>query len=119
MLVVVLIAYIPIGLTLCLNYDIAEAKDFVEMYVAYSVSKLNGAEPSIETLEEFERKELTNYKSKRSARNANREAHQSKNFEDFEHFNGVADDDVDEIMDSYVCKTPKVSNNTVLFRKFI
>lgn len=96
---------------LCINYGVDDPREFVEMYVAHSVSNLNGAEPSIETLPDFERKELTNYKTKASTKNVSKDKHQSKNLDDFESYNsgGMAEEDVDDLMDSYMCNTPKVS----------
>lgn len=43
---------------LCITYRIDDAAEFVEQWMAFSISHLNGAEPSIEHLNEFERKVL-------------------------------------------------------------
>ncbi|XP_037812195.1 DNA polymerase alpha subunit B [Lucilia sericata] len=41
---------------LCITYHIDDASEFVEQWMAFSISHLHGAEPSIEHLNEFERK---------------------------------------------------------------
>uniref|UniRef100_A0A1I8PVD8 DNA polymerase alpha subunit B N-terminal domain-containing protein n=2 Tax=Stomoxys calcitrans TaxID=35570 RepID=A0A1I8PVD8_STOCA len=41
---------------LCSSYNIEDAAEFVEQWVAFSISNLNGAEPTVDHLNEFERK---------------------------------------------------------------
>ncbi|XP_075153605.1 DNA polymerase alpha subunit B [Haematobia irritans] len=41
---------------LCSSYNIDDAAEFVEQWVAFSISNLNGAEPTVDHLNEFERK---------------------------------------------------------------
>ncbi|XP_055386101.1 DNA polymerase alpha subunit B [Condylostylus longicornis] len=47
---------------ICLTHGLSDPVEFVEQWVAYSISNLNGAEPTIPFLIEFERKELANIK---------------------------------------------------------
>lgn len=44
------------ALELCTSYCVDDAAEFVEQWMAFSISNLNGAEPSVENLIEFERK---------------------------------------------------------------
>uniref|UniRef100_A0A0K8VHB5 DNA polymerase alpha subunit B n=1 Tax=Bactrocera latifrons TaxID=174628 RepID=A0A0K8VHB5_BACLA len=44
------------SLELCASYCLDDAAEFVEQWMAFSISNLNGAEPSVENLTEFERK---------------------------------------------------------------
>nr|XP_036212794.1 DNA polymerase alpha subunit B [Bactrocera oleae] len=44
------------SLELCASYCVDDAAEFVEQWMAFSISNLNGAEPSVENLAEFERK---------------------------------------------------------------
>lgn len=90
-----------LGLDLCNTYDIVDPKEFVEIYVAFSVNHLNGGEPSLSTLSDFERKELSSNKSKAKEPVAKKHV----NLDDFDNGNDIEDDDV---MDAYICKTPKV-----------
>lgn len=51
------IVYIFIAaVELCISYHIDDAAEFVEQWLAFSVSHLSGAEPTLEYLNEFERK---------------------------------------------------------------
>lgn len=47
-----------IAVELCITYHIDDATEFVEQWMAFSVSNLHGDEPTIEHLNEFERKVL-------------------------------------------------------------
>lgn len=87
------------GLELCNTYNIIDSREFVEIYVAFSVNYLDGVEPNFDTLVDFERKELASQKSKQ------------KDIAPKHHANLDYDDDKmeeDDIMDSYICQTPKV-----------
>ncbi|XP_053945292.1 DNA polymerase alpha subunit B-like [Anastrepha ludens] len=44
------------SLELCISYHIDDAAEFVEQWLAFSISNLNGAEPTVASLSEFERK---------------------------------------------------------------
>lgn len=92
---------------LCITHNINDEKEFVESYVAFSVSHLNGAEPSIESLSEFERKELIQQKKKPKESNGSRRMDQDTT--NFNHFDAREFEDGDELMEAYISKTPKVS----------
>uniref|UniRef100_A0A182PLF4 DNA polymerase alpha subunit B N-terminal domain-containing protein n=1 Tax=Anopheles epiroticus TaxID=199890 RepID=A0A182PLF4_9DIPT len=44
---------------ICVNNDITDPVEFVEQWMAYSVSKLSGAEPTVAYLNEMEAREYT------------------------------------------------------------
>lgn len=77
-----------------------EPQELAELYVAYSATYCDGAEPTISSLEDFERKELANYKNK-----ANESINTKTQLNDYE------DDDDDDLMEAYGCNTPTVSIN--------
>lgn len=82
-------------------YDFDDAREFVETYVAFSVSHLNGADPDLQTLSDFERKELIPTKTKGKEHTAKTRA--SNYLPDPD-----AELDEDDVMDSYISRTPKV-----------
>lgn len=115
--------FFSIGADLCTVYGISDAKDFVESYVAFSVNHLNGIEPSLDTLAEFEAKELTNYKKKSYEESRKRSLYTRP---EFEAFDGDNFDDGDDVMDEYIGNTPKVSfksvtqlNHAILFANYL
>lgn len=90
-----------------------DPREFVELYVAYSATYCDGAEPTISSLEDFERKELANYKKKAF------ESTNSENHRDYDDYNDIAaDDDDDDLMEAYVCNTPTVRINCLLNYSF-
>lgn len=94
-----------LGFDLSVSYNV-EPQAFAELYVAYSATYCDGAEPTISSLEDFERKELANYKNKVfESTNTQRE---------YDDYNEIADDDDDDLMEAYVCNTPTVSINCSL-----
>lgn len=88
------------GLDLSITHNI-DPREFVEIFVAFSVNHLNGAEPTLSSLDDFERKELANYKNKPN------ETSKLQNFNDFDEI-GDDDDDTDDVMEAYICTTPNV-----------
>lgn len=52
-----------LGVEICLNNGVTDPVEFVEQWMAYSLSKLKGAEPTLDFLTEMERKEYTNRKT--------------------------------------------------------
>lgn len=99
---------------MCNEYSITDPVEFVERWVAFSLSNLNGADPSLDHLNDMERKEFSNWKHVNDSRNksiSNKQKSNTSNYDDF------PDDD---IMDSYGFTTPKVSEignvNVVIFR---
>lgn len=127
------------GLDLCTTHNITDPCEFIEQWMAFSVSHLGGAEPTLENLAELERKELT----KETRTNATTSHHQQHptvaakvlSYEsattpnrkvfgsDRRQANGGSDDGVDgattaatlldvvgdDLMDAYIMRTPKVS----------
>lgn len=89
------------------SYNISDSREFVETYVAFSATHLNGVEPSAETLANFERKELSTMKNKPIAPRK----HVTVNLTNFEQDAEMEDDDV---MDSYIARTPKVRQQKML-----
>ena len=72
--------------------------------MAFSISHLNGAEPTIQYLVDFENKQLKNQnKTSSKPKRAGSERSQLKVY------NQESDDEENEILGAYVCMTPKVS----------
>lgn len=110
--------FVHLGIDLCVTYSITDACEFVEQWMAYSVSNLEGAEPTVQYLMDMERKELVPRKAKQAGNKkakpqtplihgygspAVRSPMPAANLEP------LVDDNDDEFMDSYLCNTPKVS----------
>lgn len=101
---------------LCYTYKITDAMEFVAQWMAYSVSNLDGADPTIPLLLEMERKEFILPREKELI------AVQSKK-KKTNHLNDLAAygspsrnstlDDDDHIMDSYGCMTPKAKPSAI------
>lgn len=91
-----------LGVDLCITYSI-EPQEFVEELFAFTVNTSTGMECTESALDDFERKELMNYKSGR--KNIASKTHQNVNF----HYDNIeSDGENDEVMDAYICTTPKV-----------
>lgn len=84
--------------------------DFVEQWMAFSVSFKGGAEPTIEFLKEFEAKEFYNKKEDAKSSQAKKQT-QSASLKVYNNQHDDEDDDmmVDDLLGNYVCVTPKVS----------
>lgn len=93
------------GLELSSIYDLTDPVEFVEKWMAFSISHLNGAEPTVQFLTDFENKELKNQGkvTKPKKRAAASETSQLKVY------NQESDDEENDILGAYVCITPKVS----------
>lgn len=95
------------GIEICINYNIEDASEFVEQWIAYSVSHFNGGEPTIEYLNEFERKDLAGKRDK--------QLHSSKKQLNATSVSVAAssfqDDDDDDMLGAYICNTPKVGES--------
>lgn len=96
---------------ICLSHGFDDAEEFVEKWMAYSISNLGGADPTIERLAEMENRELNKVKGTQS-KNLKRSSEKSSNLKVYKQGN-IMDDEVDEeesaLLGSYVCLTPKVS----------
>lgn len=110
-----------LGLELCITYDVCDPKDFVESYVAYSVNHLDGGVPTNESLIDFERKELANHQIKSKPTSGRNQQQRHRNLNDYEQYDdvGIIDDDGDDLMDTYICNTPKVSYYSRNFVPFL
>lgn len=92
------------GLDLCSEYNIDDPEQFVDKWMAFSINKFAGAEPTVQYLTDFENNELKNKnpvaKSKRSAvpeKSQIKVYHQD------------SEDEENDLLGNYVCITPKVS----------
>lgn len=79
--------------------------------MAFSISNLGGADPTVEHLAQMESRELNNAKGNQ-AKNLKRSSEKSSNLKVYNQGNAI-NDEVDEeesaLLGSYVCLTPKVS----------
>lgn len=94
-----------LGVDLCITYSI-ELQEFVEELFAFTVNTSTGMECTETTLDDFERKELTNHKSNiHGMKNNVSKTQQNVNY----HYDEIeSDGENDEVMDAYICTTPKV-----------
>lgn len=100
-----------LGVQLCNDYNVTDPVEFVERWMAFSISNLNGADPTLDNLNDMERKEFANFKQANESKiksTSNQQSNHSSNYDNF------PDDD---IMDSYGFHTPKV--NIFLFCYYI
>lgn len=111
------------GLDLCTTYNV-DPVEFVEQWMAFSLSHLNGAEPTLDYLNDLERKELANKKcsktNKNDRLNVGHSSHSdAANLQQLKIYGSDLDrnEDVGDVMDSYLCNTPKVSANLYSFIK--
>lgn len=98
------------GVHLCNEYNITDPVEFVERWMAFSISHLNGADPTLDNLNDLERKEFANFKHANDAKNKSTSNKQQNNTSSYDDF---PDDD---IMGSYGFHTPKVNTFTYCYR---
>lgn len=128
----------PAGLDLCTTYRIDDPVEFVEQWMAFSVSHLGGAEPTLDNLSDLERKELASLsKTTAAAAAAAATVAVGKSVASKVHAyesaggsprvakvfgrtagNGATaaallDDGSEDFMDSYISRTPKVSDQII------
>lgn len=72
--------------------------------MAFSINHLNGADPTDSTLDDFERKELANYKK---TNKPNTSVRLQQNIDD------IGSDEDDDVMGAYICTTPKVKGDNL------
>lgn len=77
--------------------------------MAYSLSKLQGAEPTISYLTEMERKEYTNRKNTLKTKSSFTDVPSDLKIYNYGSNNVIDVGDID-IIESYSCHTPKVSS---------
>lgn len=86
------------------TYNI-DARELVEIFVAYCVNNLNNAEPTLSTLDDFERKEL----QKRTSSSKTKAFQPKRSPIDIDEYGGDSDgDDDNDVMSAYIVTTPKV-----------
>lgn len=90
------------------HYNI-DPSDLVETFVSYCVSHLNGAEPTLSILDDFERKILQKENgTAKKASTVNQQHRQPVEFDDYGNLGDSDDDEENDVMSAYICKTPKV-----------
>lgn len=94
-----------LGVNLCATYAV-DPREFVEIFVAFSINNLNGTDPTESTLDDFERKELTNYKSSGYGKDNAASPMQSNVTAFYDEIGSGGEND--DVMDAYICTTPKV-----------
>lgn len=89
---------------MCSYHCLTDAEDFVDRWMAFSISNLGGAEPTLQYVNDFENKELknqiTNTKSKKA---------ESSDRSKLKVYHQESDDEENDLLGNYVCITPKVS----------
>lgn len=92
---------------LCLQYNIPDAGEFVENWMAYTINKLNGADPTMSTLGDMARQEYDKAKENKRNNVKDMQKMEMKTEEDVlkVYGNEGEDDMADEIMDSYFDST--------------
>lgn len=99
---------------LCIAYNLSDPKDFVESYVAFSVNNLNGVEPTVNSLNDFERKELATNQINSKPSKTRSSSNKRNDYDPFDDMGMDIDDDGgDDLMGSYIGATPKVSRHNV------
>lgn len=98
-----------LGLDICVSYNIEDASEFVEQWIAYSVSHFNGGEPTLEYLNEFERKDLAGKREKQLNSKPNKSMHSTTLSASAVSGSSFQNDCDDEMLGAYICNTPKVS----------
>lgn len=93
------------GVDLCRTYAI-DPEDLVETYFSFIANSSNDMEVTDDILDEFERKELTKWKSKGNGRKNVTSKTQSN--VDFNYEEMGSDGENDDVMSAYICTTPKV-----------
>lgn len=99
------------GLEIGFAHDLDDAEDFVNRWLSFSISNLNGAEPTVQYLTEMENREF-NKAQQNQSRKRSSAAEKSSNLKVYKQGSNI-DDEVDDednaLLGSYVCITPKVS----------
>uniref|UniRef100_A0A1A9WU76 DNA polymerase alpha subunit B N-terminal domain-containing protein n=1 Tax=Glossina brevipalpis TaxID=37001 RepID=A0A1A9WU76_9MUSC len=106
---------------LCVIYNVEDASEFVEQWLAFSVSNLHGDEPTIENLHEFERKVLQTKREKNLlSANKKKTTKYSSNIANLKNATsapstslslyGIADED--NMIEQYMHELPDINNAT-------
>lgn len=88
---------------MCSFYHLYDPVEFVEKWMAFSISNLSGADPNLPFLNDFENKEFRNQnpataKQKKPTGKSNLKV-----------YNQESDEEENDLLGAYVCITPKVS----------
>lgn len=100
---------------MCTEYEITDASEFVEEWMAYTISKLNGADPTLDTLGDMARHEFTKNTKKNVSKNVTRGSDEGN----IKVYGQKMDDLDDDIMGAYIVSdpmSPKVSGDNCLVR---
>lgn len=89
------------GLELCSEYCIDDPEQFVDKWMAFSINKFAGAEPTLQYLTDFENNELKNKNPAKTKRVPERSQ--------IKVYHQESDDEENDLLGNYVCITPKVS----------
>lgn len=99
-----LFVYQHSGLEFSITYDI-EPRELVEIFIAYCANHINNGEPTLSTLDDFERKEL----QKRTNSSKSTAFQPQRNPIDIDEYGGDSDgEDDNDVMSAYIDTTPKV-----------
>ncbi|KAG5670701.1 hypothetical protein PVAND_000948 [Polypedilum vanderplanki] len=94
-------------LEICQSYNLEDPVEFVEKWMAYSISNLDGAEPTVQYLLEMENRLYKNQNMKSQKETSKRSVKETSNLKVYNQGNDEMDDDESELLGSYVCITPK------------
>lgn len=97
---------------MCITHNFDDEREFVETYLAYSVSHLNGAEPTSQSLLDFERRELMSSQRKSDGTDRCRKSGNDGHGLQSDEMGG--EEDEDDIMYAYIDKAPKVIEDELL-----
>jgi hypothetical protein len=100
------------GIELTSIYNLDDPVEFVEKWMAFSISNLSGAEPTVAFLNDFENKELKNQNKATSKQKRVDESKRSQ----LKVYNQESEDEENDILGAYVCITPKVSQHSIFPR---
>lgn len=105
------------GLDMFADYNLDDPVEFVEKWMAFSISNLNGAEPTVDLLNDFEIKEFKNKKpsNAKSMRNGSKPTESKR----LKVYNQDSDDEENDLLGNYVCITPKVSHDKFKIKQYL
>ncbi|XP_059610285.1 DNA polymerase alpha subunit B isoform X2 [Phlebotomus argentipes] len=95
------------------EHNLQDAVEFVEMWMAFSISCLGGAEPTVATLMEFERKEIVSKKVLQKGSSRNQSDSTTRPGGDLlKIYSGSTEKPTEKILDAYSCYSPQVEAKT-------
>lgn len=100
------------GLELCSEYLIDDPEQFVDKWMAFSINKFAGAEPTLQYLTDFENNEL---KNKNPAAKIKRSTVPERS--QIKVYHQDSEDEENDLLGNYVCITPKVSQKIPQFAR--